>query len=67
MKTPKTLKSAIANGYIIEKIQYANTPKCCVDLKPRFYKPGMPAYLSFWINTKFVARNYPNAYERNRW
>lgn len=64
MTTPKTLKSAIANGYIIEKIQYANTPKCRVDLKPRFYNHGMPAYLSFWINTKFVARNYPNTFNK---
>lgn len=61
--TPKTLKSAIESDYVISRINYSGSAKCRVDVKPRFYRSGMKAILSFWISSKYVARNYPRAFE----
>lgn len=64
MKNPKTLKSAIANNYLIKRISYAGSTKCLVCLQPRFYNADMSALISFWINTRYVKRNYPNSFSR---
>jgi len=63
MKTPKTLKNAIDNDYVIYKIDYANSKQCRVDLKQRFYDQSKKTILSFWINSKYVSRNYPTIYQ----
>jgi len=64
MKTPRTIKSAIENGYIITNIMNKGSKKCRVDLKPRFYKEGMKAIIGFWVSSAYVRRTYPTAFEK---
>lgn len=61
--TPNTLNSAIENGYYISQINYSGNKQCRVDVKPQLYRNGMKAILSFWLSYKYVARNYPRAFE----
>ena len=63
MKTPQTLKAALDAGYVIKKIDYANSKKCRVDLEPRFYDQTKKALLSFWMTSKHVKRVYPGSYQ----
>lgn len=65
MKTPRNLKNAIESDYLITRINYAGTKLCRVNLKPRFFRPGMKAVLSFWISTEYVKRNYPKSFAAN--
>lgn len=60
----KNLKTAIANDYLIEKILYAGSDKCRVDVKSRFPKANGKNFFSYWLCSKYVARNYPKAFER---
>lgn len=64
MKTPRNLKQALENGYIIYKLYAKENKRIRVDLQARFYQPGMKIFLSFWINRNYFKRNYPNTYER---
>lgn len=61
----KNLKSALENGYVLSNIYSKGSTKCRVDVKPRFYKEGMKAILSFWLTSAHVKRTYPSFYERN--
>lgn len=63
MKTPQNLKSAIDSGYIIKKIDYANSIDCRVDLEPRFYDQTKKAILSFWLKSSYIKREYYSAYQ----
>ncbi len=38
--TPRTLKSAIENDYLISNILYKGSKQCRVDVRPRFYRGG---------------------------
>lgn len=62
--TPRNLKQALENGYVFKAIQYKGTNKCRVDVTPRFYRNGMPAILSFWMDNAYVRRTYPNQYKQ---
>lgn len=63
MKTPTTLKSAIKAGYVIKKIDYANSKKCRVDLEPRFYDQTMKPGLSFWMSSTYIKREYNSEFQ----
>lgn len=64
MKTPKNLKQAIENGYIINKLYAKESKHIRVDLKERYHIPDRQMFLSFWIDRDYFKRNYPNTYER---
>jgi len=57
--TPKTLKSALESGYILNRVNNYY-PKVRVDLKPRFYNQGMKAVISFWVTYNYAKRIWPN-------
>lgn len=61
----KTLKQALENGYMLSNIYAKGSSKIRVDVKPRFYKNGMKAILSFWLTDKHVKKTYPSFYGRN--
>jgi hypothetical protein len=63
MAKPKTLKEALENGYVIKSIYARGSKKCRVDVKPRFYKSGMKAVISYWLTSDYVKRTYPRAYD----
>jgi len=65
MNTPRTIKSAIHSGYVISNVSNYNSGKERVDLKPRFYNPGMKAVLSFWVSRNFARKINPNPILRN--
>lgn len=60
MNTPRTIKSAISAGYVISNVSSYMGDKERVDLKPRFYKQGMKAILSFWVSQRFARTINPN-------
>lgn len=64
MKTPRNLKQAIENGYIINKLYAKESKRMRVHLKERTHIADREMFLSFWINRDYFKRNYPNAYER---
>jgi len=61
---PRSLKSALESNYIVKSIMYAGSKKCLVKMEYRFsYTNGKPALLSFWIDSSYVQRTYPNTFE----
>lgn len=64
MITPRTLNSAISQGYIITKISFPGSADCLVKLSPKFYKDGMKAVISFWKTSKYIRNRYPASFDR---
>lgn len=62
---PKNLKQAIDSDYLIKRINYTGSKNCLVILQPRFYNSDKVAQVSFWINSAYVKRNYPDSF--NKW
>lgn len=61
---PRSLKSALESGYVIKSIMYAGSKRCLAKLEYRYgYTNGKPSHLSFWINSDYVKRTYPNTFE----
>jgi len=64
MKTPKTLRAAMVEGYTVKGIYKKGHRRCRVDVSPRLFTLGKPSVLSFWLTSKYVARMYPSVYNR---
>lgn len=64
MITPRTLKSAIENGYVISKLYAKYSKKLRVTVRERYHVPDRKMFLSFWIDREYFKRNYPNEYEK---
>ena len=64
MRTPRTLKQALEEGYVISAL-YAKCDKVIrVTVTERFHQADRKMFLDFWINREYFMRKYPNAYER---
>lgn len=62
--TPRTLKSALDNGYVICKIYAKYNRKIRVTVQERFHKPDRKMSIDFWIDRDYFKRTYSSAYER---
>lgn len=63
MATPRSLKSALENGYVINGLYAKHNKRIRVDLKERFHEADRKMFLSFWIDRKYFERTYPSVYE----
>ena len=64
MKTPRNLKQALENGYIIKSLYAKESKRIRVDMKERYHIADREMFLQFWIDRDYFKRNYPNIYER---
>ena len=62
MAKPRTLKSALEQGYIISKVCFKYDKDLRVDLKERYHKENRVTHLSFWMDRDYFKRTYPNEY-----
>lgn len=64
MITPRSLKAAIENGYVVCKLYAKGASKIRVTLKERTHENDRKMFLEFWIDREYFKRNYPSIYER---
>lgn len=62
--TPRTLKSALEQGYVISKLYAKYDKKIRVTVTERYHKADRKMFIDFWIDREYFKRNYPNTYDR---
>lgn len=64
MRTPRTLKSALEQGYVICNLYNKYGKQIRVTVKERFHQADRKMFLDYWIDREYFKRNYPNTYDR---
>lgn len=63
MRTPRTLKSALEQGYVISKLYAKYDKKIRVTVQDRYHEADRKIFLDFWIDREYFKRSYPYTYE----
>jgi hypothetical protein len=61
--TPRTLNSALHNGYKIKNILYRSDKKCRVEVNPQFPSKTKKAQIFFWLDREYLKRAYPKTFD----
>ena len=64
MATPRTIKAAFDQDFVVTKIAFKDSSRIRVSMKRRFPKPDSKNFVDFWIDRKYFERTYPKTYNR---
>lgn len=61
--TPRNIKQAFEQNWIVEKIYAKYEKKIRIDMKRRFPSHYEKNFKSYWIDREYFKRTYPSIYE----